>query len=361
MKYLNYYESLSYSGGDVTKMPIIGKIITNPVGSFESAEYNVVEIIKDNNDRDIYVINQWYKEGRVPNLIHSLLVKEFISGVITETSATGGPFIGGGMGYPSSSGGLGGQNIGLNWSTCKNTKPDEIAVPYNPSGANRIFQKIPMRKTRSHGSNRDKKIKPFKDILFKRKQDFTKGEGDSPKVMSYQNFQKDDITKIKKDESIATTIGALGLAASSILHPSKPKEIPSKDPVKDKMTMVEQTKDDVIKQFVDSIIEKYPSIVGEINEFTLPISVLENEFLTFKEFKKISDLSLRDLDLLSKPHFPLQINYFVSRGLDIDNKPTFIPILNVNYTNVIKLHGHNIEFNFTRVTGVNTIGAKINF
>jgi hypothetical protein len=56
-----------------------------------------------------------------------------------------------------------------------------------------------------------------------------------------------------------------------------------------------------------------------------------------------------------------KINYFVVRGLDIDNKPTLIPILNLNYTNVVKVHGLDVEFNFTRMTGVNTIGAKINF
>lgn len=282
---------------------------------------------------------------------------------ISETSATGGPFIGGGMGYGSAASGLAGQTIGTNWSSAKSSEPDEIAVPYNPSGVNRVFQKIPMRKTRSHGSNRDKKVRPFKDILFKRKQDFTKGEGETPKVMSYQNFQKDDITTVKKDESIATTIGALGMAASSLLHPSKPKEVVTKDPVKDTLTMVEQKKHVVIKQVADTIIEKYPSIVSEeSNDFTLPISVLENELMTFKELNKIPDLSLKDLDLLSKPQFPLHINYFMVRGLDnTENGPVLIPILNLNYSQVFEIHGHNVEFNFTRLTGVNTIGAKINF
>lgn len=282
---------------------------------------------------------------------------------INETSATGGPFVGGGMGYGSAASGLAGQTIGTNWSSAKSFEPDEIAVPYNPSGVNRVFQKLPMRKTRSHGSNRDKKVKSFKDILFKRKQDFTKGEGEIKKVVSYQDFQKDDITTVKKDESIATTIGALGMAASSLLHPSKPKEIPSKDPVKDTLTMVDPKKDGVIKQFTDTVIQKYPNIVSEeSSDFTLPISVLENELIVFKQLNKIPDLSLRDLDLLSKPQFPLHINYFMIRGLDNYEKgPVLIPILNLNYSQVFKIHGYNVEFNFTRITGVNTIGAKLNF
>jgi hypothetical protein len=68
---------LQYSGGDVTSMPIIGKVITKPIGPFEMAEYDVVEIIETDKGR-IYVANQWYKENRTPQLIHSELVQEWI-------------------------------------------------------------------------------------------------------------------------------------------------------------------------------------------------------------------------------------------------------------------------------------------
>ncbi len=74
---IKYIESLSYSGDDVTKMPIIGRVTTKPIGSFPSAEYDVVEIIKDNG-QDVYVCNIWYKEWkRIPQLIHSELVERF--------------------------------------------------------------------------------------------------------------------------------------------------------------------------------------------------------------------------------------------------------------------------------------------
>ena len=98
-----------------------------------------------------------------------------------------------------------------------------------------------------------------------------------------------------------------------------------------------------------------------MGENTLSISVLENEFIMFKENRNLPDLSLKDLNILSKPQFPLHINYFVVRGLDTYDSPILIPILNLNFTNVVKIHGRDIEFNFTRMTGVNTIGAKINF
>ena len=56
----------TYSGGDVTKMPIIGKVITKPVGPFESGEYDIVEIIETEKG-PIYVANMWYKEWkRIP-------------------------------------------------------------------------------------------------------------------------------------------------------------------------------------------------------------------------------------------------------------------------------------------------------
>jgi hypothetical protein len=383
MKHLKTFESsfkpLSYSGGDVTKMPIIGKIITKPVGTFESSEYNVVEIIKDNQDRDIYVVNQWYKEGRVPNIIHSEMVEEFIPGEVSETSATGGPFIGGGYGGPSAAPGLAGQTIGTNWSSSKSAEPDQLAIPYNPSGANRVFHNIPIgtRKSRLHRSTRDKKRRPgIKDILFKRRQDFTNKEGgvEKPgKVMSFQNFYKDDTTTVKKDESLSSTIGALGMAASSILKPTIHKDMPNKQSVEDTTIKVNT---DIIEKFVDGLIVEEPNLITidtiEPNKpftgFTLPISILENKLELFNSIKIKSfqsynspKLSLKDLDILSDTNLPFHINYFYVRGVDNESGAVLIPILNLNYTNAIQIHGHDIEFNFTRMIGNNYIGAKINF
>jgi hypothetical protein len=372
MKHLKTFEStfrpLSYSGGDVTKMPIIGKIITKPVGPFESGEYNVVEIIKDDVDRDIYVVNQWYKEGRVPNIIHSEMVDEFIPSEVSE-----------GYSGPSAAPGLAGQTIGVNWSSSKTAEPDQLAIPMNPSGSNRVFQKIGMRKSRFHRSTRDKKRRPgVKDILFKKRQDFTNKEGgvEKPgKVMSFQNFYKDDTTTVKK-ESLATTIGALGMAASSVLKPGMPKDLPIKEPIED-TTLMTQGKNDLIENFAKSVIDKDPNLsVNDSIEpnntfkgYTLPISFLEDQLDLFNSIKIKSyqrynspvKLSLDDLDLLSKPELPFRINYFYVRGVDNETGAVLIPILNLNYTNAIKVHGHEIEFNFTRMTGINYLGVKINF
>lgn len=70
---------LEYSGEDVTKMPIIGKIITYSIGPFEEGEYDIVEIIDSPDGKDIYVTDKWYKEyKRIPQIVHSDLVKEYI-------------------------------------------------------------------------------------------------------------------------------------------------------------------------------------------------------------------------------------------------------------------------------------------
>ena len=39
MKHLKTFESLKYSGKDVTKMPIIGRILTKKMGSFDECIY----------------------------------------------------------------------------------------------------------------------------------------------------------------------------------------------------------------------------------------------------------------------------------------------------------------------------------
>jgi hypothetical protein len=69
-------ESLSYSGGDVTKMPIIGKIKTKPIAHFDGTTYDVVEIVEDGGKK-YYICNFWYKDGRVPQIVHEDMVEEF--------------------------------------------------------------------------------------------------------------------------------------------------------------------------------------------------------------------------------------------------------------------------------------------
>jgi hypothetical protein len=131
--------------------------------------------------------------------------------LLEDTSATGGPSIGGmGAVVSSQPSGLAGATIGTNWASGGGTEGSgDVSIPYNPSGVNRVFQKLPMGK--DHGPRTGKKsrtkkldIKALKDIFAKR-QDFTSGEAEREqgvkgkgKVMSFNNFLKNDFNTIKK-------------------------------------------------------------------------------------------------------------------------------------------------------------------
>jgi len=111
---------------------------------------------------------------------------------------------------PSGRSGLGGQTIGTSWASGGGPEePGQISVPYNPSGANRVFQKIATPEMgKNHGAHTGKKsrekkldMKTLKNMFAKR-QDYTAGEGEverTSKVMSFDNFVKDDINSVKKE------------------------------------------------------------------------------------------------------------------------------------------------------------------
>ncbi len=83
MKHIKIFENFDgpvYSGGDVTKMPIIGTITTLPFSFAEieipAATEDVVEIIEAPNNKKCYVINRWNKP-RVPQLVHEDMVAKY--------------------------------------------------------------------------------------------------------------------------------------------------------------------------------------------------------------------------------------------------------------------------------------------
>lgn len=110
---------------------------------------------------------------------------------------------------PSGRSGLGGQTIGTSWASGGGGEPGQISVPYNPSGSNRVFQKVAAPEMgKNHGARTGKKSREKKldmktlKSMFARKQDYTAGEGevDRPsRVMSFDSFAKDDISAVKKE------------------------------------------------------------------------------------------------------------------------------------------------------------------
>jgi hypothetical protein len=131
--------------------------------------------------------------------------EEFIN---EDVSATGGPVVSSGMGavvsaQPSS---LSGTTIGPNWASGGGTEGSgDISIPYNPSGTNRMFQKVPMGKdhsARTGKKSRTKKIdlKQLKSIFNKNKteKDYTHSQNKGKKVMDYNDFIKWDFNKVEK-------------------------------------------------------------------------------------------------------------------------------------------------------------------
>jgi hypothetical protein len=79
---------LRYSGGDVIKMPIIGKVMVAPIKLMDSEgeetelpgrEYSIVEVVETSRGK-VYVANLWYKEHkRIPQILHESLVEKYTS------------------------------------------------------------------------------------------------------------------------------------------------------------------------------------------------------------------------------------------------------------------------------------------
>lgn len=168
----------------------------------------------ENNLIDLYRLK---KQMIVENMTGSLEFDQVLEAInlkenqiFEDTSATGGPAVSGGMGAVVSAqpSGLAGATIGTNWASGGGTVGSgDVSIPYNPSGSNRVFQKIPAPMGKEHGPRTGKKsrvkkldLKSLKDIFAKR-QDFTAGQGDTSgkkKVLDFNDFLKNDFNTIKK-------------------------------------------------------------------------------------------------------------------------------------------------------------------
>ena len=125
-----------------------------------------------------------------------------------------------------------------------------------------------------------------------------------------------------------------------------------------------------LAKIVEGIHSDRPALFVEDSDLPTEETMLTREIMPSIErlsyleqivTERANKLSLSDLNMLSRPDFPIRINYFYIRGLDNqETGPFLIPILNINYSGV-KMSGHEVMFNFTRVNDVNTFGARINF
>lgn len=185
--------------------------------------------------------------------------------------------------------------------------------------------------------------------------------------------------KIKKYDqfyeeiSIKKAIGAGLIGAATLGNPNT--AYAGTPPVKTETDTITTDKQNSIEKIVDTIQDQRPELFKgdsepnedaiQLTEDAMPnfekLSYLEN---IIQENEQKSNISLNDINLLSKPGIPIRINYFYVRGLDSygtsQQGPFLIPILNIDYSGV-KMAGHDVMFNFTRINDVNTFGTRINF
>ena len=165
--------------------------------------YRILERIKSSD----------YKDETIEYVENIISEKER---VLEDTSATGGPagsvgaaavgYGGGGVSLGNATtAGMGGVVSsqpsafpgtlnGVAWASGGGTEGSgDISIPYNPSGANRMFQKLPVM-GKNHKSQTGKKsrqkplnIKSLKDIMA------NKGKS-SGKIMNFNDFDKKDVT-----------------------------------------------------------------------------------------------------------------------------------------------------------------------
>ena len=169
--------------------------------------------------------NSDYNKSEVEMIIELIREKESL---LEDTSATGGPggaVASGAVGFGSggvalanaTTAGMGGVVSsqpsafpgalnGQAWiSGGGQPGSGDIGVPYNPSGANRVFHKIPAM-GKNHGPRTGKKsrqkslnLKQLQDIVKSKNTNMAKG-----KIMSFDDFEKKDlttkVTKVKENK-----------------------------------------------------------------------------------------------------------------------------------------------------------------
>ena len=151
------------------------------------------------------LINEGLKDSELMQEVSEAI--EYKESLMLETSATGGLSVGSAGNVSAQPSGLAGTTIGTNWVSGGGTEGGYISTPYNPSGSNRIFQKLPAPMGKEHGPRTGKKsrqkrldLKALKSAFAKR-QDYTGGEGEvkkDKKVLDFNDFMKNDFNTIKK-------------------------------------------------------------------------------------------------------------------------------------------------------------------
>jgi predicted CopG family antitoxin len=176
--------------------------------------------MKDISLYELYVLLEKMKNGNYTNsdikIVERLIDKK--ERIFEDTSATGGPsgsagsssvgFGGGGVSLANAStAGMGGvvssqpsafpgSLNGANWINGGGREGSgDISVPYNPSGANRMFQKMPVGRKRKEGDpNVITKKSRHKLLDMKAIKDMLSSKKSSGKIMNFSDFENKTLT-----------------------------------------------------------------------------------------------------------------------------------------------------------------------
>jgi len=187
--------------------------------------------MKDISLYELYVLLEKMKNGNYSNsdikIVERLIDKK--ERIFEDTSATGGPsgsagsssvgFGGGGVSLANAStAGMGGvvssqpsafpgSLNGANWINGGGKEGSgDISVPYNPSGANRMFQKMPGGRKRKEGDpNVITKKSRHKQLDMKTIKDMLSNKKSSGKIMNFSDFENKTlttkVTKVKEGKA----------------------------------------------------------------------------------------------------------------------------------------------------------------
>jgi hypothetical protein len=179
------------------------------------------------------MISEKYSENDI-QIVNDLIVEKE-SNLLEFTSATGGPsgsvgasnvgYGSTGIGMRTSVGpvpdqqpGFPGETRGTSWMD-SNDGDGNLKIPYNPTGKNRVFQKIASPMGKGHGAQTGKKsrvkpldIKALKNMFAKKqKGNSTMTQSEKPKkVMNFDDFAKGEmtqVTKVKEGKAYQATKG----------------------------------------------------------------------------------------------------------------------------------------------------------
>jgi hypothetical protein len=163
--------------------------------------------------------SDFYTADEIERVKLMISKKEFL---IEDTSATGGPagsagsssvgYGGGGVSMANATtAGMGpvqsgqpsafpGALNGVAWASGGGKEGTDISVPYNPSGANRMFQKLPaFSKKKQSDPNVITKKSRHKQLDMKTLKDIMSNKKPSGKIMNFNDFENKDIsTKVTK-------------------------------------------------------------------------------------------------------------------------------------------------------------------